>query len=270
MPRNCAVWNWLGWLLVRDTPLLRSRKRDEESYHDAFRPGAIGRTESRRSLAAMARFCAARGVPFLVFMLPDFTQKLSARYDLYYIHDLVARWGREDGYPTRDALNAVATRPENGRAQFSDACTCSSRIGSHDMQRFEMPRCTDTKTDRPHPLRFKPAQDRPQFMSLAFRSDIQCVIDPGLYGTWRRQRDLVRGQWSVVAELVEADFLKRLPEVSGRQSARKVRQGFHCIARNVVQPGLFERRFDLVPARRIIVNPCRISRLVILEQLPEF
>jgi len=92
--------NSIGAALIRAEPLFTPRILDgTNDYALSFSPGHAGQQESRQYLVAMHEYCEARGVPFLVFVLPGFIWKFDARYGFFQIPDAVQGWGRDAGFP---------------------------------------------------------------------------------------------------------------------------------------------------------------------------
>jgi len=74
------------------------------SYLDGFEEGSVKWRDSREALRQMRDLCAAAGIRFIVFILPDVTQHLDDRYAWKTIHDAVTRWGVELNIPVFDLL----------------------------------------------------------------------------------------------------------------------------------------------------------------------
>lgn len=74
------------------------------SYLDGFEEGSVKWRDSREAIRQMRDLCAAAGIQFTVFILPDVTQHLDDRYAWKTIHDAVARWGAELNIPVFDLL----------------------------------------------------------------------------------------------------------------------------------------------------------------------
>lgn len=74
------------------------------SYLDGFEDDSVKWRDSRQAIREMRDLCAAAGIPFVVFILPDFTQDFDDTYAWRKIHDAVARWGRELSIPVFDLL----------------------------------------------------------------------------------------------------------------------------------------------------------------------
>jgi lysophospholipase L1-like esterase len=89
--------------LFRRRVLPSAKDNVANNYLDGFEEGSVKWKDSREAIRQMRDLCAARGIPFTVLMMPDFTQDF-AKYQLGIIHDAVARWGRELNYPEFDLL----------------------------------------------------------------------------------------------------------------------------------------------------------------------
>lgn len=76
------------------------------NYLDGFAAGSPKWQDSKQAIREMRDLCAAAGVPFAIFILPDFTQSFDDRYAFRRIHDTVASWGPELGVPVVDLLTA--------------------------------------------------------------------------------------------------------------------------------------------------------------------
>lgn len=86
--------------------ILPSAKENVGSnYLDGFEAGSVKWRDSREAIRQMRDLCAAAGIPFTVFMMPDFTQDFDERYAWGTIHAAVMRWGRELDIPTYDLLD---------------------------------------------------------------------------------------------------------------------------------------------------------------------
>lgn len=75
------------------------------AYLDGFAEESHKWRDSRQAIREMRDLCAAARIPFMVFILPDFTQEFDDRYGLQKIHDAVASWGRELDVPVFDLLD---------------------------------------------------------------------------------------------------------------------------------------------------------------------
>ena len=78
-----------------------------DAYLDGFAEGSAKWRDSKQAVREMRDLCAAERIPFVVFILPDFTQDFDDRYGLQKIHDAVASWGRELDVPVFDLLTAL-------------------------------------------------------------------------------------------------------------------------------------------------------------------
>jgi lysophospholipase L1-like esterase len=112
-------WSWL-WEELKDRanvtfcaehPCFRSRKNlTSRSYLEGFSGDSPKWRDSRNALREMLTICAARGVAFLVLIVPDFTQPFDSRYPFGEIHQAVSAWGRELGVPTFDLMTIFRDR----------------------------------------------------------------------------------------------------------------------------------------------------------------
>ncbi len=75
-------------------------------YLDGFAEGSPKWRDSKQAIREMRDLTAASGIPFVVFILPDFTQDFGDGYGLRPIHAAVANWGRELDVPVFDLLTA--------------------------------------------------------------------------------------------------------------------------------------------------------------------
>jgi len=138
-----VIWNWLGWLAVRDRPLIEGRTpfvtEEPKKYYAHYALGAMGWRESRAALHAMSRLCNEKKVAFLVPVLPDFTSHFDARYPRFFVHDAVARWGKELDFEVLDLLPAVWGRDNSPLCVQGDGHPNSD--GHEIMARALFPRC---------------------------------------------------------------------------------------------------------------------------------
>jgi lysophospholipase L1-like esterase len=74
------------------------------AYLDGFAEKSPKWRDSKQAIREMRDLCAAARIPFVVFILPDFTQDFDDRYGFRKIHDAVASWGRELDVPVFDLL----------------------------------------------------------------------------------------------------------------------------------------------------------------------
>jgi lysophospholipase L1-like esterase len=74
------------------------------NYLDGFAADSPKWRDSKQAIREMRDLCAARRIPFTVFILPDFTQDFDDRYAFGAIHGAVASWGRELDVPVFDLL----------------------------------------------------------------------------------------------------------------------------------------------------------------------
>ena len=74
------------------------------AYLDGFAQGSPKWRDSKQAIREMRDLCAAARIPFVVFILPDFTQEFDDRYGYQRIHGAVTSWGRELDVPVFDLL----------------------------------------------------------------------------------------------------------------------------------------------------------------------
>jgi lysophospholipase L1-like esterase len=74
------------------------------AYLDGFAERSPKWRDSKQAIREMRDRCAAAGIPFMVLILPDFTQEFDHRYGFQTIHDAVASWGHELDVPVFDLL----------------------------------------------------------------------------------------------------------------------------------------------------------------------
>ena len=74
------------------------------AYLDGFAEDSPKWRDSKQAIREMRDRCAAARIPFVVMILPDFTQDFDDRYGFQKIHDAVASWGRELDVPVFDLL----------------------------------------------------------------------------------------------------------------------------------------------------------------------
>ncbi len=82
-------------------------------YLVGFGPDSPKAKASRDALEGIARWCHARGIALVVFILPDVSQPLDASYPWTPIHEKVGQWGRMLGVPTFDLLPTFRDRPHH-------------------------------------------------------------------------------------------------------------------------------------------------------------
>jgi lysophospholipase L1-like esterase len=75
------------------------------AYLDGFADGSPKWRDSKQAIREMRDLCAATRIPFVILILPDFTQDFDQRYGFRKIHDAVASWGRELDVPVVDLLD---------------------------------------------------------------------------------------------------------------------------------------------------------------------
>jgi len=81
-----------------------SKKETAGGYLEGFADDTMKWRDSRAAIRDMRDLCAARGIPFTVLMMPDFTQPFDDHYAWRPIHEAVLRWGRELNVPAFDVL----------------------------------------------------------------------------------------------------------------------------------------------------------------------
>jgi len=92
-------------VLVSDRPCTTlCRVEAARDYRTSFAWSSPKWRASRDALVAMHAFLEARGVPLLVFVLPDFTQRFDPTYEFTLLHERVAQWGASAGFPVFDLL----------------------------------------------------------------------------------------------------------------------------------------------------------------------
>ncbi|AMY07946.1 GDSL-like Lipase/Acylhydrolase [Luteitalea pratensis] len=74
------------------------------AYLEGFASSSSKWKDSKQAMREMRDLCAAARIPFVVVILPDFTQDFGDRYGFQPIHDAVASWGRELNVPVHDLL----------------------------------------------------------------------------------------------------------------------------------------------------------------------
>ena len=84
------------------------------AYLDGFAERSPKWQDSKQAIREMRDLCAAARIPFVVVILPDFTQDFDGRYGLQPIHDAVSSWGRELDVPVFDLL--IPLRGEDHQA----------------------------------------------------------------------------------------------------------------------------------------------------------
>jgi lysophospholipase L1-like esterase len=90
--------------LFKRRVLETSKDTVSAAYLDGFAEASPKWRDSRQAIREMRDLCAAAGIPFMVFVLPDFTRDLDERYGFQKIHDAVTSWGRELDVPVFDLL----------------------------------------------------------------------------------------------------------------------------------------------------------------------
>jgi len=107
--RESRCW-LLAALAERVATALSTARRDTPSdpdygdYLATFDAHSRNGRASRDALAAIASWCAGRGIPLLVTILPDVTEPLDDSYSYRLIHRRVAGWCRELGVDVVDLL----------------------------------------------------------------------------------------------------------------------------------------------------------------------
>jgi len=76
------------------------------AYLDGFAEGSPKWRDSKQAIREMRDLCASARIPFVILILPDFTQDFDDRYGFRKIHDAVASWGRDLDVPVFDLLHA--------------------------------------------------------------------------------------------------------------------------------------------------------------------
>ncbi|MBU3759650.1 MAG: SGNH/GDSL hydrolase family protein [Candidatus Omnitrophica bacterium] len=79
-------------------------KKKNYSYLEGFEPKSWKWRASKEALRDISALCAERGIPLMVFILPDVTQRIGDFYGLRLIHEAVKQWGAELEVPTYDLL----------------------------------------------------------------------------------------------------------------------------------------------------------------------
>lgn len=77
-------------------------------HRDPFRPGSPNWRQSKAALEGIAAFADAHALPFLVVILPDFSEPFGAEYPYEAIHAEVARWAEASGAEVLDLRPAFA------------------------------------------------------------------------------------------------------------------------------------------------------------------
>ena len=77
------------------------------AYLEGFAEDSPKWKDSKQAIREMRDLCAAARIPFVVVILPDFTQDFDDRYGFRKIHDAVASWGRELDVPVFDVLQLL-------------------------------------------------------------------------------------------------------------------------------------------------------------------
>jgi lysophospholipase L1-like esterase len=90
--------------LFRRRLLPSAKDNVANNYLDGFEDDSVKWRDSREAIREMRDLAAARGNPFAILMMPDFTQPFDDGYGLRKIHDAVATWGRELNVPVYDIL----------------------------------------------------------------------------------------------------------------------------------------------------------------------
>lgn len=119
-PPECYYHSANSWILQQGKVLVNDLLGSEvfaptwpvndNDYLDSFAPANPAWKESRSALERMAALCRNRGIPLVVAIMPDFEQPFDQSYAYQSIHDKVASWGEEDGYPVFDLMPAFRNR----------------------------------------------------------------------------------------------------------------------------------------------------------------
>lgn len=107
--RLASSWLWEELKLrmgLADGPL-GCRIQRHRPVLEQFAEGAPERTQCRQGLEALARLCADRSVPLVMFVFPGVPKLRKSGYPYRSVHELVVQWGEELGVPTFDLLPLV-------------------------------------------------------------------------------------------------------------------------------------------------------------------
>jgi lysophospholipase L1-like esterase len=115
---RCGSWLWdaskpilnaLGTALVGDRRIATRRMLEmDNDYNASFARGDPAGEEAKACVLGMHAVLARRGIPFLVLVFPDFTQPLDDAYGFTLVHERVAEWGSEAGFPVLDLMPTFA------------------------------------------------------------------------------------------------------------------------------------------------------------------